>query len=171
MEFKDRIQTKKGELGERIVKDILQKKGYVVYTPSSLKEDKAHIFDFLVMKKIENKKEIFVVEVKSKARLNKWPATGIDIRHFNEYLFIHQKNNLDFFLFFVDEHPNEQRIYGQRLSTLIAKKVVEGIEYPNTNLCKGKILFPLSDMKQIYKLNLNEVEQLKSMSSRNHQYE
>jgi len=170
MQFRDMIQTKKGELGEKIVKHILQEKGYVVYTYSSLKDDKAHFFDFLVIKKTQNQKEIFVVEVKSKARFNKWPATGIDIRHFNEYLEIHQKNNLDFFLFFVDEHPDEQRIYGQRLSNLIVKKIVDGNEYPNTDLCKGKILFPLSDMKEIYKLNEKEVLELQSMSSRKYQY-
>ena len=79
MNWSDKTQVKKGDIGERIVKDLLEKKGYSVYKAIT---EKAHAFDFLAIK---GKKQLLFVEVKTKAKTNKWPATGLDIRHWNEY--------------------------------------------------------------------------------------
>ena len=46
MSWEDKIQVKKGNLGENIVKDTLEKKGYVVYKCVT---ERAHAFDFLAV--------------------------------------------------------------------------------------------------------------------------
>ena len=88
MNWNDRIQVKKGNLGEEIVLKKLEEKGYIVYKSIT---EKDHAFDFLAVK---DKKVFIIAEVKSKARFNKFEATGIDIKSFEEYKYIYenQKN-------------------------------------------------------------------------------
>lgn len=164
MNWESRVQVKKGNFGEAIVKDTLEGKGYVVYRCVT---EKAHAFDFLAIKN----KQIFVVaEVKSKARLNKYEATGINLSHFKEYKFIYENQNMDVILFFVDEHPKEERIYCQRLSVLMAEKVVDKIKYPNTEISRGKIMFSLKDMITVCKLSKDQLAELRALSSRSYEY-
>lgn len=164
MSWEDKIQVKKGNLGENIVKDTLEKKGYVVYKCVT---EKAHAFDFLAVK---DKKVFLIAEVKSKARFNKYEATGIDLRHFNEYKFIYDNQKIDILLFFVDEHPKEERIYCQKLSVLMQEKTVDKVKYPDTKIAKGKIIFSLSDMITVCKLTQEQLTELKKYSSRSYEY-
>lgn len=164
MAWSDRIEVKKGDIGEGIVKNALEKKGYVVYKCVT---EKAHAFDFLAVK---DKKVFLIAEVKSKARFNKFEATGIDIRHYQEYLYIFNNQDIDVLLFFVDEHPKEERVYCQKLSVLIKPKSVNGVKYPNTKIASGKILFSLSDMVTVCQLTQKQLTELKKYSSRNHEY-
>lgn len=108
--FKDRNTTKKGAIGERIVKDILENAGWVVYVPVT---NKAHAFDILAIK---DKTKIKAIEVKTKARLNNWPAQGIDRRHYEEYIKISQAMCVDLWLFFVDDKDGS--VHGQNLRKL-----------------------------------------------------
>lgn len=164
MEWNDKSTVKKGNIGEEIVKEVLEQQRYVVY--GSLTEG-CHAFDFLAIK---DKREFLIAEIKSKARLNKYAATGIDIRHFEEYQYIMKNKNIDVVLFFVDEHPSEERIYCQKLSVLSEKKTIGGVEFPNTSIVKGIILFSLSDMINVKNLNESQLHRLKEHSTRNYQY-
>jgi len=56
---------KKGEIGEMIIQDFLEKRGWIVYRPFT--KDKAHYFDALATK---NKEKVIAIDVKTKARLN-----------------------------------------------------------------------------------------------------
>lgn len=164
MNWEDKVQVKKGDLGERIVRDTLESKGYVVYKSVT---EKAHAFDFLAVK---DKKVFVIAEVKSKARFNKYEATGIDVKHYNEYRYIFENQNIDVVLFFVDEHPKEERIYCQSLSVLMQEKIIAGVKYPNTQIASGKIIFSLSDMITVCKLLPDQLAELKKYSSRNYEY-
>lgn len=164
MNWEDRLQVKKGNIGEKIVKNTLEQKGYVVYKCVT---EKAHAFDFLAVK---DKKVFLIAEVKSKARFNNFEATGIDVRHFEEYKFIFDNQKIDVLLFFVDEHPKEERVYCQKLSVLIQEKIIDKVKYPNTNIAKGKIIFSLSDMITVCKLTQEQLSELKNHSSRNYEY-
>lgn len=164
MEWKDKSSVKKGNIGEDIVKKSLEDKGYVIYGSIT---DKAHAFDFLAIK---DKRVFVIAEVKSKARMNKYECTGIDIRHFNEYMYIFENQHIDVILFFVDEHPKMEKVYCQRLSELIKPKMIDGVAYPCKTLAKGKVMFSLSDMKDVCKLTPDQVHELKYHSSRKYEY-
>lgn len=164
MSWHNKTEVKKGNIGEDIVKSVLENKGYIIYKCIT---DGAHAFDFLAIK---DKKVFLIAEVKSKARFNKFDATGIDERSYNEYVFIYENVGIDVILFFVDEHPKEERIYCQRLSVLMAAKTVKNITYPNKNISKGKIVFSLSDMVSVCKLNELQLAELRKHSTRNYEY-
>jgi len=164
MNWEDKTTVKKGNLGEQIVKETLENSGYVIYKCIT---EKAHAFDFLAVK---NKQVFMIAEVKSKARFNNFEATGIDVKHYNEYLFILDNQNIDVMLFFVDEHPKEERVYCQSLNILKQEKDINGIRYPNFNISKGKVLFTLSDMITVCKLTEDQINKLKKYSSRNYIY-
>jgi hypothetical protein len=165
MNWENKITVKKGNFGEDIVRKSFEKKGYVVYKCIT---EKAHAFDFLAVK---DKKVFLIAEIKSKARLNKFYATGIDTRHYNEYLVIMDNMKMDIILFFVDEHPKEERIYCQKLSILKIEKKIDNIKFPNTTIARNITLFSLTDMIEVKKLNLEELQTLKTYSSRNYTYD
>lgn len=150
----------KGNIGERIVREYLEQKGYIVYEP---KTGGAHGFDKLA---ILNKKQAIIVECKSKARRNKYPDTGIDIRHLNDYEYISKKHNLPIFIFFIDELMGE--IYGNKLSELMVPCIVCNKSYPSRE--KNIIYFPLVNMKKVGKIGVDEIKTLKLLSTRNYDY-
>lgn len=163
--FKELQTYKKGVFGENIVREYLESNGWIVYEPIT---DKAHAFDKLCIK---DKINIVIAEVKTKARMNKFNATGIDVRHYKEYCNIKDKYNIPIFIFFVDEYT--KAIYGNKLSELQKEyKAKDGIypKYIDTRNNKRIILFSLEIMKHIYNLTDNEVEYLKKESSRNYNY-
>jgi len=164
MAWQDRTQVKKGNIGESIVRSFLEKKGYFVYMCAT---EGAHAFDMLAIK---DKKVFIVGEVKSKARMNKFEATGINVSHMNDYLYILENQGIDVILFFVDEHPKSESIYCQALSELIKPKTVDNISYPNYNIAKGVVLFSLSDMKHVCKLTSEQLAVLKETSTRSYEY-
>jgi hypothetical protein len=92
----------KGDIGERIVKQFLESKGYIVYRPET--KNKAHYFDILATK---GKEQVVAIDVKTKARLNKWPAQGINKRNYDEYMAFVSRVNVPFFLFFVDDKTGD----------------------------------------------------------------
>lgn len=164
-DWKDKTEVKKGTIGENIIRETLEKKGYIIYAP--ITTNKAHAFDFLAVKE---KKVFIIAEIKTYARFNKFFATGINLTHFNEYKYIYEKQNIDIIIFFVDEHPKEERIYCQRLSVLMVEKIVDGIKYPNYNIANKKVLFSLTDMKVVCKLTNEQLIELKKYSNRKYEY-
>ncbi len=159
------IAIKKGEVGEAIVKDHLEKKGWVVYQPVT---DGAHCFDILCIKQ---KKTAIAIDVKSKSRLNKFPATGINQSHFDEYKAFSEKHNMPFWIIFVDE--GQKKIYGNCLEALEQLRVVDGNKYPFVMPNYGKPIrvWPLSAMIHIANLDDSEQASLLALNQRTSAYE
>lgn len=89
-------------MGERIIREYLEGRGWVVYFPFT--KNRAHYFDMLATK---NKEKVIAIDVKTKARLNKWPAQGIDIRHYNEYMKMANSTGVPFFIVFIDDKTGD----------------------------------------------------------------
>jgi hypothetical protein len=158
------ISLAKGELGEVIVRQIMENKGWVVYKPIT---DGAHPFDILAIK---NKDRAIALDVKAKSRMNKFPATGIDKNHFLQYQAFSFKHNMPFYLVFVDEA--QKSIYGQSLDELEKKRVVHGVSYPfdMPTSYKQVRLWPLVAMKHIANIDEIMANKLSALSQRNYQY-
>jgi hypothetical protein len=153
------------QIAEKLVKEILEKKHWVVYEP---KTDGAHAFDMLAIK---DKRTCVAIDVKAKARMTYLPATGINEDHFQVYQEFSKKHNMAFWLIFVDENTNE--IYGNRITELEKQRVFEGRYYPmhiRTRFGKQVRLWPLSAMIRIATLNDSEANELINMSQRNYEY-
>ena len=76
----------------------------------------------------------------------------------------------DIILFFIDEHPKEERVYCQKLSLLSKEKTIDNIKFPNTSIVKNITLFSLNDMCEVKKLNTQELQLLKQYSTRTYNY-
>lgn len=164
--WEDRIEVKKGSYGERLVRNYLESRGWIVYEPVT---GKAHAFDKLCVK---DKKNIVISEVKTKAKMNLWNATGFNVKHYNEYRLIQDKYGIQIFIFFVDEML--KKIYGNKLSVLEKEYVAKDGKYPKTLKIKRDskeiILFSLEIMKFIADIEDKDSIELKNNSSRNYDY-
>jgi len=136
--------TRKGAIGERIVKRYLTRKGWQVYTP----DDGPHLVDFLAMR--PNGKTI-AVDVKTYPRQYVRNYTGIDKADYLKYITYAKENPVK--LFFVDEV--ERMIYGADISDL------EDVATES----KGKVYFPLEAMTSVQTLSPTEVQQIRRVSS------
>lgn len=156
--WQDKASVKKGNIGEGIIRQFLEEKGYIVYEPVTRGP---HGFDKLA---VRNKKDVLIAECKTKAKRTYYDDTGIDLRHYKEYKYVYEKHQIDVFLFFVDEHLAE--VYGHFLRVL---------EKPNGSypLIQNNIIyFPMANMcRNICKLTPEQVESLKVYSKRNYSYE
>jgi len=160
------ICLKKGALAEQIIKERLEEKGWVVYQPVT---DGAHCFDMLCIK---NKKQVIAVDVKSKARMNKYPATGIDYRHFLEYKTFSENHLIEFWVIFVDEFM--RKIYGNTIAELEKQRVEDGVVYPfmvETKNSEKVRIWPLSAMIQIADIDQKQSENLMCLNQRSYGYE
>ena len=152
MSWSDKIQVKKGDLGEEIIKNYLESKGWIVYKPIT---DKAHYFDMFCTK---NKNKVIALDVKTKARLNKYEATGIDIRHYNDYKRASEDIGIDFYLFFVDDKNG--MVHCQELKKL-----------PKPFKINEKIYaWYLKDMIHLFTLSNEIIKNLSKFDSRNYLY-
>ena len=75
------IALKKGDIGEKIIQEYLENKGWIVYRPFT--KNKSHYFDMLCT---FEKEKVLAIDVKTKARFNKWEAQGINVKSYNEYI-------------------------------------------------------------------------------------
>lgn len=158
------VALQKGEIAEQYVKDILEKRGYIVYRPVT---DKAHAFDMLCIK---DKKRAIALDVKAKARLNKWPATGVNEKHYQVYKAFSEAHNMPFYLVFVDEQM--KKVYGHEIKYLDQKRVVDGKTYPfHIGKNKNIRVWPISAMYLFGDLDEICAESLRSMSQRGYSYE
>lgn len=163
--WESRIEVQKGNRGERIVRDYLESKGWIVYEP---KTQGAHAFDKLCVK---DKKHMIIAEVKTKARMNKWNASGFNTSHYEEYLNIHNKYGIEIFIFFVDE--KYKQIYGNKLSVLKQPYKASDGNYPmkvNTQYGKTVTIFSRDVMIDIATINDEDAQFLKEHSKRNYSY-
>jgi hypothetical protein len=160
------LSLKKGDLAENIIKRKLEEKGWVVYQPVTAG---AHCFDMLCIK---NKKRVIAIDVKSKARMNKFPATGIDYRHFCQYKTFSENHLVEFWVIFVDEFL--KKIYGNTIQELEKQRVESSITYPymiKTKEGNQIRLWPLSAMISIADLNEKQCEDLIVLNQRKYAYE
>ncbi len=111
------------------------------------------------------------MDVKAKARLNKYPATGINQKHFDEYLAFSEKHSMLFWVIFVDEML--MAVYGNEIAELEKERVVEGRKYPFVLPTKGQPVrvWPLEAMKQIGTIDSETQEKLFGLSQRNYAYQ
>ena len=163
--WEDKPQVKKGNIGEAIVEQYLQKRGFVVYKPVG---QDAHLCDRFCA--TPNKKHIIIADVKTKARRTKYPDTGFNISHYEQYKAASKKYNLPIFIYFVDEA--KQKIYGNKLTELEKDVFIqhEGktLKYPMK--WEKIIYFPLKLMITVHALTDLECEELKKYSTRNPNY-
>lgn len=132
--WNDRKSVKKGNVGERIVNDWLKNRGFIIYQPIT---DCAHGFDRIISK---NREQLIIAEIKTKAKRNSYPDTGINYKHYLEYKKISELHNLPVWIFFVDEMLGE--IYGGKLSDF---------EKPDLYVYKGKKLsYPRVEENNIF---------------------
>ncbi len=164
MDFKDRTQTKKGAVGERIIKEFLKENDFITFSPDV--EDIPHAFDAIAVSK--NKKFMLIAESKAKARMNKYNATGINTINLGEYIFLGEKHKMPVLLFFVDEYLGS--VYYGVLDELLKPYSDMVIGYPNTEIVNGVTLFSLDKMKEVRKLTEGEIKELKGLSSRTYEY-
>lgn len=154
----------KGEYGEKIVRRILEKQGFIVYKPST---EGAHAFDVLAIK---DKSRCIAMDVKAKSRRNKYPDTGINLRHYAIYRAFSEKHLMPFWLVFVDEMIG--KVYGNTLDELDKSRSENGINYPMIwGGEQGTIYWPLSAMKTFHTITEVDCLELKNMSQRSHEYE
>jgi len=161
-----KVALQKGSVGERIIKQWLEAKRFVVYQPTT---DGAHAFDMLA---IRDKTTTIALDVKSKAAMNKLPATGVNYRVFEEYQAWSKKHSIPFWLMFVDEGRRE--IYGNWISKLEEPRVVGSIRYPydmRTHSGTKLRLWPLSAMEIVAQLEKKDVNDLAIHNQRNYAYE
>lgn len=160
MNWNDRIQVQKGNLGEELVEQYLAKKGFVVYRPIT----GPHPFDRLCAS--ADKRRIFVAEIKTKPRRKYYPDTGFNQRHNQDYLRIAMQHSMDVFVYFVDEVVG--KIYGGELISNLHKprQIQHGsktLTYPWS--IDGIIYFPLSCMEVVAELPRDERARLAALSS------
>ena len=159
MSWEDRPQVQKGKLGQQIVERYLEAKGFVVYRPNT----GPHPFDNLCAS--PDKRRVFIVEVKTKPRRNRYPDTGFNIRNDQDYSAIRMKYSMEVFICFVDEL--ERAIYGAEWLHLHKHRLIEHngevLVYPWTH--NGIIYFPLSAMKRIATLPSVDCMQLAQLSA------
>lgn len=156
MSFEERLKT--GQLGERIVDEFLRQKGWIPYYPP---KGVAHPFDRLAAS--PDKRNICIVEVKTKHRREAYADTGIDRRHFNDYQCVTMKYSVPLFLVFVDS--KEGKIYGHWWHELIKSREPDDkarragcASYPWDQ--NGIVYFPRSIMREMHVLSDDDRSEL-----------
>jgi len=157
----DKVQVKKGTLGEQLVDEMLIKQGIIPYRAIV---DEAHPFDRLCASK--DKRCIAIAEVKTKPRRKYYPDTGINLSQFRTYNHIVKTYGISVWLYFVDEDYAE--IYGGELSKIGREVTVlhQGtlLKYP---LIQGQIIyFPRVAMERFCRLPMAATTSLNSYSTR-----
>ena len=116
MQWHERQEVKKGNVGEDLVLSQLASWGYVPYSAAA---GGPHPFDFLIA--TQDKKSLGIVEVKTKEKRSAYPDTGFDVSHLEDYKRVHDRYGLTVHMFFVDQ--GEQMIYGGDLFGHLMKPV------------------------------------------------
>ena len=147
---------KKGEIGEQIIREYLESKGWIAYFPFT--KDKAHYFDMLATL---GKGKIIALDVKTKARLNKIAGQGINTSHYEQYLEVVNKHNIPFYIVFIDDKTGDVHIAD--IKELQYKKPIY--------LQSGKIIvWLLSDMKLLFNIGKEKMKELSNLDQRSYEF-
>lgn len=147
------ISLKKGEIGEKIIREYLENKGWIVYQP--ITKNKPHYFDMLCT---YDKEKVIAIDVKTKARLNKWNAQGIDIRHYNQYMNFINTTNVNFYLFFIDDKNGD--VHCADLKNL----------HNPIHINNKIIAWYLNDMSYIFSISNEKINELSNYDQRNYNF-
>lgn len=169
-QWDERDKTKHGDLGEKLVFQHFTKNAYEIVLRNVEYDDTenkfcsvtgAHHFDAIISKG----EKFAALDVKAKARRNKYPDTGSDVKYVNTYwkVFHALKDNpkfADFYLFFVDEKMKE--IYYFSFKECLKK------QFAHT---EGNIVyFDLKYRHVIAEIAEEDAEQLKKFSAKTRNY-
>jgi hypothetical protein len=149
----------KGELAEAFVRKHFEHRGWVCY--KHFTTNKAHGFD--IMGTI-NKGTPIIFEVKAKARLNKFDATGVDKNAYNKYKKFVEESGMIFWLIFVDEYVGDVR--GQEF-----KKLGHPIELKSSITGLTYCVWYRSTMKYFFDLTGEQMAQLSTFNQRNYDFD
>jgi len=147
MKFTEMSSTKKGSVGEAIIRRHLEQRGGIVYAPVT---DRAHLVDFF---NVDPKGNLRAIEVKTYPRLYTRPATGIDTPDLHSYCRLIDDHGMNVLLYFVDEI--EQAIYAGAISKL---------RYYDDTMA-GKTLFPLAALHLVRRLTRRELIRIRKDSA------
>jgi hypothetical protein len=147
------IALKKGEIGEKIIIKYLEDLGWIVYCPFT--KNKAHYFDMLCT---HNKEHVIAIDVKTKARLNKWNAQGINKKSYLEYMNFVNMTKVNFFLIFVDDKLGDVHLAD-------ITKLTNPI-YPNDNI----IAWNVNDMEYLFKISDEDILNLSQYDQRHYKF-
>lgn len=147
------IALKKGDLGEHIVQEFLEQRGWIVYRPFT--KDKAHYFDIMATK---DKEKVIAIDVKTKARLNNWKAQGINLKTYLEYKKFIDKINIPFYLIFIDDKNGD--VHCAELSKL------KNSFYPTDYI----IAWYLDEMFYLFNIGNERILELSAFDQRNYEY-
>jgi len=166
MKWEERPNVIKGSLGEKIVDEYIHDSGkFIPYNPVY---EGPHPFDRIIASL--DKKELYILETKTKARRNLYPDTGINLKHYYEYKHLQDKYNLGVYIAFVDEMLN--MVYGNFLNDLARETTINNNgklgKYPH--IYNDIIFFPCVNMEFICKIDNGYAEELKKHSRRNYGY-
>lgn len=153
-DFHNLRETIKGDVGEDIVRNLLEECNFVVYQAIT---EKAHLVDFIVQRDMDL---IFAVEVKTKPKFKKYPATGFDYRHYQRYRDFSKKSRLPVLIVFVDIEL--KNIYGNFLHVLDEPRTYCNMNYPGTFKKNGITIryYPLNAMIDIAPLTEKDITHL-----------
>lgn len=149
------IAKRKGELGETIFREYLEKRGWIVYFPFT--KDRPHYFDMLATK---NKDKVIACDVKTKARLNFKPATGINIKAYKEYKNFMERAKIPFYLIFVDDKTGDVYL-------LDIAKTGEGEILKNGHI----MIWEIKKMQYLFNIGNHNIKQLSQYDQRNYHFE
>ena len=153
----------KGKIGEQIVREYLEAKGWCVYLPPG---DSPHSFDMMCIK---NKQKVIALDIKTKPKMRFIKnATGINSAHFDCYTKFSSQHSMPFYVVFVDEDSRE--IYGASLEKL-ELPYWDGEKHFPMLINNGKIrLWSTDVMTKIGTLQQGEAQQLQDLSQRSSIY-
>jgi len=157
----DNKEVKKGDIGEAIIINYLEKNGYIINKPIT---DGPHRFDIMTYKENQS---LRIVEVKTYARRNFYADTGINLSHYHIYK---KYSNNNIYIFFVDEL--EGLVYGNKLSILEIPTTIGNKKYPLKIFTAfgNKIFFPLCLMEKYFELSDFQIKDIKKDQTRNNKY-
>jgi hypothetical protein len=161
--WENKTTVKKGNIGQEIVRNYLESKGWIVYIPVT---EGPHAFDNLAIK---NKEQLIIADMKTKPARKYYPDTGFDLKHYNCYLKISVKHSIPVFVFWVDQI--NKKVYGNFISRLSEDCLInikkDSKEYTKKypSIENGIIFFPLIKMITIASLTDKQCEQLKELST------
>jgi hypothetical protein len=109
------------------------------------------------------------IKVRTKAKLNKYNATGFDVRQYRRYKDEEKATHKPIYLYFVDEGTGT--VYGNFLSTLDTHYVdTNGVPFPNQKIVPGIILFSCERMPMVCTISESLVKELRGYSERSYKY-